>query len=127
MLSGLCGDYDNNPNDDLKLITTGGITTSPVEFGNQWKLDRNVRIDYSPELILFFSKCPDVPPVINDCEITQQAIDQCISLTNQSNIFQSCFEKVIKFLMITTIKKYSSIFFLFLFIRSIQPISIIHV
>lgn len=42
-LSGLCGDYNNNRDDDLKLVTTGTITSSPVEFGNQWKLDRNVR------------------------------------------------------------------------------------
>jgi hypothetical protein len=43
-LSGLCGDYNNNQDDDLKLFTTGGITSIPVDFGNQWKLDRNVRM-----------------------------------------------------------------------------------
>jgi hypothetical protein len=45
-LSGLCGDYDNNQDDDLKLLTTGLITSIPTEFGNQWKLDRSVGIYY---------------------------------------------------------------------------------
>jgi hypothetical protein len=44
--------------------------------------------------ISFFLKCPGVPPVINNCLITPAIINECISLTNQSNIFQSCFEKV---------------------------------
>jgi hypothetical protein len=44
VLSGLCGDYNNNQNDDLKLLTTGMITSTPVDFGNQWKLDQTVRI-----------------------------------------------------------------------------------
>ncbi|CAF2974554.1 unnamed protein product [Rotaria sp. Silwood2] len=79
ILSGLCGDYNNNQDDDLKLLTTGLITTMPVDFGNQWKLYRN---------------CPDVPHVINNCLITSEAIDECISLTNHSEIFQSCFEKI---------------------------------
>jgi len=42
-LSGLCGDYNNNPDDDLKLLSNGLITSIPVNFGNQWKLDRNVK------------------------------------------------------------------------------------
>ncbi|CAF4678627.1 unnamed protein product, partial [Rotaria sp. Silwood1] len=78
ILSGLCGDYNNNPNDDFKLLTTGLITTMSVDFGNQWKLYRD---------------CPDVPRVINNCLITSEVIDECNSLTNQSKIFQSCFEK----------------------------------
>jgi len=44
-----------------------------------------------------FLKCPDVSPVINNCPITPAIVNECISLTNQSNIFQSCFEKVIEF------------------------------
>lgn len=44
-VSGLCGDFDKNPENDLKLWSTGGITTVPTEFGNQWKLDRTVCID----------------------------------------------------------------------------------
>lgn len=44
-VSGLCGDYDKNPENDLKLWSTGGLTTVPTEFGNQWKLDRTVCID----------------------------------------------------------------------------------
>ncbi|CAF0896589.1 unnamed protein product [Rotaria sordida] len=79
ILTGLCGDYNNNKDDDLKLSTTGLITTMPVEFGNQWKLYQN---------------CPDVPRVVNNCLITSEAIDECISLTNQSEIFQSCFKKI---------------------------------
>lgn len=43
-VSGLCGDFNRNPEDDLKLWATGGLTKIPVEFGNQWKLDRSVRI-----------------------------------------------------------------------------------
>ncbi len=46
-LSGLCGDYNNNQDDDLKLVTTGAITSSPVDFGNQWKVDRSVRMNSS--------------------------------------------------------------------------------
>ncbi|CAF0885223.1 unnamed protein product [Rotaria sp. Silwood1] len=79
ILSGLCGDYNNNPNDDFKLLTTGLITTMSVDFGNQWKLYRD---------------CPDVPRVINNCLITSEVIHECNSLTNQSKIFQSCFEKI---------------------------------
>jgi hypothetical protein len=43
IVSGLCGDYNNNQDDDLKLVATGTVTSSSVDFGNQWKLDRNVR------------------------------------------------------------------------------------
>lgn len=42
-LSGLCGDYNHQSKDDLKLFMTGEITSVPVDFGNQWKLDRNVK------------------------------------------------------------------------------------
>ena len=50
-LSGLCGDYNNNQEDDLKLFNTGSITSVAQQFGNQWKLDRNVR-----ENLFFFSQ-----------------------------------------------------------------------
>ena len=57
ILSGLCGDYNDNQQDDMKLISTGAITTVPVDFGNQWKLDRNVRIHYitNESCIVFIS------------------------------------------------------------------------
>jgi hypothetical protein len=45
-LSGLCGDYNKNQQDDLKLLRTGIITSIPVDFGNQWKLDQTVRNHY---------------------------------------------------------------------------------
>jgi hypothetical protein len=41
-VSGLCGDYNQRQGDDLKLISTGELTSVPVDFGNQWKLDRQV-------------------------------------------------------------------------------------
>ena len=50
-LSGLCGDYNNNQEDDLKLFNTGSITSVAQQFGNLWKLDRNVR-----ENLFFFSQ-----------------------------------------------------------------------
>ena len=61
-LSGLCGDYNSNQDDDLKLVATGTVTSSSVEFGNQWKLDRNVRrkfcsIDVCKSLIFEVSGC----------------------------------------------------------------------
>jgi hypothetical protein len=43
-LSGLCGDYNRQQVDDLRLFSTGKITTMPVDFGNQWKLNRTVCI-----------------------------------------------------------------------------------
>ncbi|CAF5039267.1 unnamed protein product, partial [Rotaria socialis] len=36
-LSGLCGDYNQKPDDDFKILTTGLITNTPADFGNQWK------------------------------------------------------------------------------------------
>ena len=42
-LSGLCGDYNHDQDDDVRLVATGLITIIPVDFGNQWKLTRNVR------------------------------------------------------------------------------------
>lgn len=44
-LSGLCGDYNQHREDDLKLFATGEVTSTPVDFGNQWKLDRTVGTD----------------------------------------------------------------------------------
>lgn len=60
-VSGLCGDLNKNPEDDLKLWATGELTRVPVYFGNQWKLDRTVR-RYSlsikrPRVCVFFSVC----------------------------------------------------------------------
>ena len=60
-VSGLCGDLNKNPEDDLKLWATGELTRVPVYFGNQWKLDRTVR-RYSLSIkrlrvCVFFSVC----------------------------------------------------------------------
>ncbi|CAF2077019.1 unnamed protein product [Rotaria magnacalcarata] len=78
-LSGLCGDYNQKPDDDFKILATGLITSTPVDFGNQWKSSQS---------------CPDVSTVIENCVITSETIDECIALTNQSEIFQSCFDKI---------------------------------
>ncbi|CAM4908393.1 unnamed protein product [Rotaria socialis] len=78
-LSGLCGDYNQKPDDDFKILTTGLITNTPADFGNQWKSSQS---------------CPDTSIVIDNCSITSEAIDACIALTNQSEIFQPCFNKI---------------------------------
>ena len=46
ILSGLCGDCNNNQDDDLKLFASNTITSNPIIFGNQWRLYRNVKIIY---------------------------------------------------------------------------------
>lgn len=53
---GLCGTYNENEDDDLRT-SYGAIATSPVEFGNSWKIDPN---------------CENATNVTNPCDISPE-------------------------------------------------------
>ncbi|CAF4176668.1 unnamed protein product [Rotaria socialis] len=80
-VSGLCGDYDQNPRDDLTLFD-GTISPSAAVFGNQWRLDKS---------------CPEAPSlgeVCSDDDTQQIAIDACQILLNTSDVFGECLHVV---------------------------------
>ncbi|XP_028281769.1 IgGFc-binding protein-like [Parambassis ranga] len=78
---GLCGNYNNNPSDDLRL-SNGTITTDPAVFGSSWKL---FEVD---------SSCSDTCD--STCQICQTPVPEytsdlyCGLLTHPSGPFSPC-------------------------------------
>ncbi|XP_011303247.1 hemocytin [Fopius arisanus] len=78
---GLCGDYNDNSEDDFKTPSGGISEASPRIFGDSWKKD---------------NYCPEPKDISDTCTLHPErktwAIDKCGVL--KSSLFQSCHSEV---------------------------------
>ncbi|CAF1096107.1 unnamed protein product [Rotaria sordida] len=80
-VSGLCGDYDGDSQNDLTLFDRT-VSSSAAVFGNQWRLDSSC------------SEVPSLGEVCSDDDVKQQAIAACQILIDSSDVFGTCLQVV---------------------------------